>query len=599
MAARSARTRIRERALPRPAPPEPRATAVPRPALIAGLLFAGLWTVYVLNFRMLSAGDSLPTRLVPFSVLREGNLDLDEFSWERNALGRLPYYVHQAGEHIYSVTTIGTALAVTPLYILPAWWLASGGVGYDDVRARVLIVVMERIAAATLAALSASVLFLVLRRLTSWRWAFALALLYGIGTSTWSIASQALWPHAVSELCLVLLSAVLLTARPSRVALAGAGLVTALMLVNRPQTIVFALPALLFVWMHHRQHLLAFAAIPVLGASWMVAYNRAVFNGITGGYGGFRHFRHALLDGVAGLLVSPNRGLLVYTPIMVFACWAAVQVWRRPVPPWVRWLTIGLGAHLVLYGKFDEWWAGYTYGPRYFTDVLPVLMILLVYGLVPLAGSRAVQVIAAVLALYGVAVQAIGVYAADDRWNREPVPLEQKPERVWDWTDLQIVRAWRDGWRGGELASIVLGTITDPVAAEVKPLRVADLASTIVVDRLAPVVRRGEPVSGVITITNQGGAAWPAFSGEGVISARHLVFVLARWLSAGQPIPGSGDVLALPRSVAPGRTVRVPLRLAAPPTPGEVELELRMTQAIDGTRGLVSDNAVRVPVRVE
>ena len=39
---------------------------------------------------------------------------------------------------MYSVSTIGTALVVTPLYVLPAWWLAANGIGYDDVRARVV-----------------------------------------------------------------------------------------------------------------------------------------------------------------------------------------------------------------------------------------------------------------------------------------------------------------------------------------------------------------------------------------------------------------------------------------------------------------------------
>ena len=63
-----------------------------------------------------------------------------------------------------------------------------------------------------------------------------------------------------------------------------------------------------------------------------------------------------------------------------------------------------------------------------------------------------VRVLAVTFVLYGAAVQAIGVYCADDSWNREPVPLEQNPERVWDWSDLQIVRALRNGWRGGELA---------------------------------------------------------------------------------------------------------------------------------------------------
>src|SRR5262245_40062100 len=95
------------------------------------LLFLALLVIYVANFRMLAAGDSIPTRLLPFSLLREGNLNLDEFTWERNVQGRLPYYVHQPGPHIYSVSTIATSLVIAPLYVLPAWYLSAAGISYD------------------------------------------------------------------------------------------------------------------------------------------------------------------------------------------------------------------------------------------------------------------------------------------------------------------------------------------------------------------------------------------------------------------------------------------------------------------------------------
>jgi hypothetical protein len=565
----------------------------------AAAVFAGLFAVYVLNFRVMSVGDSLPTRVLPFSVLREGNFDLDEFGWPRDADGRLPYYVHQLGPHVYSVSTIAAGLIVTPLYVLPAWWLSSQHIGYDDVRARVVIVVAERIAAATLAALSASVLFVVLCGLTTTRWALFLTLVYGLGTSTWSISSQALWPHALSALCIVLLSWVLLRARPSRAALLGAGVVVAVMLANRPQMIAFALPALLFVWMHRRWDALIFAAPSAVGGAFVLAYNRATFGGFTGGYGGLGHFNTPLLSGLSGLLLSPNRGLFVYTPLLAFAFWGAVRAWRTDSPPWVRWLTVGLGLHLVIYAKFDEWWGGYTFGPRYFTDVLPVLTILLVYGLVPLCRRRAMQVAAALLAVYGVGVQAIGTYAADDRWEREPIPLERSPERVWDWSDLQIARALHGEWRGLELAHLMVDAFRDPVPARIVPLTPAQLANAIEMRDVPAVVRPGERIHAVATLANRSDTAWPAFSGEGVMNARNLVFLLVRWLDHGSAVAGAGDVIPLPEDLAPGERVEIPVAITAPRARGPLQLELRVTQAVDGTHGLVSDDTTRVPVRIE
>lgn len=564
------------------------------------LILCVLLPIYIVNFRLTGAGDSLPTRVLPFSILREGNLNLDEFTWSPRNDGRMPYYVRRGGEHVYSVSTIGTALVVTPLYVLPAWWLSANGVGYDDVRARVVIVAMERISAALLTALSASVLFVVLRRLTTHRWALALTFIYALGTSTWSISSQALWPHALGELCLVVLTAIFLSAAPSRAALMMAGLVVALMLANRPQMAVFALPALLFVWQHHRRQVLWFVAVPLVGGVLLLAYNMAVFSRVTGGYGSLRHFSGPLFEGLFGLLISPNRGLLVYTPIMLFAVWGAVQVWRvSTAPPWLRWLTVGVALHVLVHAKFDEWWAGYAYGPRYFTDVLPAMIIFLVYGLVPLCRTPAMRAVVAVLALYGIGVQAIGVYAADDRWNRDPVPLEVRPVRVWDWGDLQIMRALHNGWRAGELLPVMMDAFRDPVPARIAKLSEADLASDIGARGLPTQLPRGGTATGVVDVTNRGSAAWPAFTGDGVINSRHLMFLLVRWLANGRALEGVGDVVALPLNVSPGETVEVPISVTAPSVPGNFELELRVSQAVDRRRGRIGLNALRLPMRVQ
>jgi len=594
----------RKRRVGQPASGKTAAVAAPGPraATLALLLFGGLLAVYTLNFRLLGAGDSFPTRVLPFSVLREGNVDLDEFHWERGPDGRLPYYVHQSindPHHIYSVSTIASALVVTPLYVLPAWWLAANGVGYDDVRARVIIVAMERFSAASLTALSASLLCVVLLRLTTWRWALVLTVIYALGTSTWSIASQALWAHGLAELCVVILCAIFLAPEMSRAGAVGAGLAAAVMVANRPQMIVLAALALGFLWVHHRRHVIAFAAIPAIVGAILFAYNRSVFQHVTGGYGSLGHFDGALLPGLAGLLASPNRGLFVYTPIMLFAVWGAVQVWRVGAPHWLRWLTIGVALHVFVHAKFAEWWAGYAYGPRYFTDVLPALTLFLVYGVTPWCRRWPAQMLVGALALYGVAVQAIGVYAADDRWNREPVPLEHKPDRVWDWGDLQIVRALRNGWRAGELAPVMLDAFRDRVPARVAPLTVDDLTSVIAIWKLTGDVRRGAPVTALVQITNRSAVAWAGFSGEGAISSRYLVGLLARFLDRGRQLPGVGDVIILPQNLSPDETVYLPLSLTAPPVAGQFKLELRITQVLDGAHGLVGRETRRIWIRVE
>ena len=557
-------------------------------------LFVVLLAVYLSNLRVLSAGDSIPTRLLPFSIIREGNLNLDEFGWLWS--DRLPYYVRFREGHLYSGTTVATSLLLAPLYLAPAWVLSAYDVPYDDVRARLLIVAMERLCAASLTALSASLLYLVLGRLVKWGWALALALTYALGTNAWAISSQALWSHTLNGLALVVLSALFLRRDCSITAAVLAGLTAAVTLANRPQMLGFVLLASLFVWNHHRRRFVAFAALPVLGALLVAVYNLRVFNVLAGAYVKFDNFSTPLLTGLAGLLFSPNRGLFVYTPIMVFAFWGAIRVWRTPAPAWLRYLAVGLAAHLVLYAKFNEWWAGYTFGPRYMTEMMPVLCLFLVYGLVPWCRSRAAHVFVALLIVYGVAVQAVGVYWDDDDWNRTPVPLQMRPARVWDWSDWQVVRAARSGFKGSELAGVLRDSFSDSTPAFLSPLTREDLASEFQVLGAPTTLPTGGTTSIEASITNRGAQSWPAFAGD--LRVRYLVFLIVRWFAEEQPLAGVGDVLWLPQNLAPGDSLKMSVPLQAPSAPGHYEVELRITQALDGSRGISSSDAYRFPVTV-
>lgn len=116
-----ARARAREQKRRDAAPSVSLAETQTNIRFIAAILFIVLVVVYLGNLRLRAAGDSFATRVLPFSVLREGNFDLDEFTWDRTRRGRLPYYVRRrkGDDHTYASAPIATALLVTPLYFAP------------------------------------------------------------------------------------------------------------------------------------------------------------------------------------------------------------------------------------------------------------------------------------------------------------------------------------------------------------------------------------------------------------------------------------------------------------------------------------------------
>ena len=162
-------------------------------ASMPAILFCAFMILYQANGVTKWSGDTLPARYLPLSILREGNFDLNEFPF-LYAHG-LPYYLRQLNNRYVSNYPVGPAIASLPFYLIPA----MGAVPPTDR----LIEDLEKLAAASMVALSACILYLVLRCLASLRLSLLLTVIYALGTSSFSVSSQALWQHGPSQLALV------------------------------------------------------------------------------------------------------------------------------------------------------------------------------------------------------------------------------------------------------------------------------------------------------------------------------------------------------------------------------------------------------------
>jgi hypothetical protein len=395
--------------------------------------------VYNLNCRVIQGGDTVPARLLPFALWRAGSVDLDSVAGLASIVppGK-PYheaywlYRSPAG-HLYSTYPIVTPVLVAPLYAPAAAFLAWKG--WEPWRLQNTSLRMEKLAASLLAALSVGLFYLVARRSAARSRAILAAVAYGFATGTWVISSQALWLHGMGELLAVcaLLAA---TARATAGSLIAAGLAAGLLAVNRPPDAALAAGVLVYLLVRHRRRALWAAGSAAVAAVPFVLYNLAVFGHWAGGYAwavGHDHpfLSHPLLPGLAGELLSPGKGLLVFSPFLAFLACRAVPARvpkadsrttaaggalpaQRPVPApdsRDRLLELAVAAaflvQLYIFGRAD-YRAGACYGPRYLTDFLPVLVWLLVPVVARLRGWGLRGFAAAVAA--GIAIQAVGAF---------------------------------------------------------------------------------------------------------------------------------------------------------------------------------------------
>jgi hypothetical protein len=136
--------------------------------IFAGFLLLLLLVVYNSNFRTIHTDDSFPARYLPFSLLLNHNLYLDQWVQPRLAQPLGPggaYFVHESHGHWMSGYPIMTPVLVTPLYVLPAWWISrqSPPLPPNSLGYALIADTMEKLSASLIAALSGALLFLVLR----------------------------------------------------------------------------------------------------------------------------------------------------------------------------------------------------------------------------------------------------------------------------------------------------------------------------------------------------------------------------------------------------------------------------------------------------
>jgi hypothetical protein len=417
-------------------------------------LFLGVGFVYNLNLRGISSGDNVPGSLLPFALVVDHRLTFDRYNeWFRARNGEDPYFFQVVRGHAYSRYPIALPLLVAPAY-LPAL-MALGAREWPTEAIVWAALRLEKLAGSALAALAVVAFFLLALRLTDAApTALLLSLVFAFATPTWSISSQALWQHGGSELAVLLgLTALHSHQRSGNGrAAAAAGTCAGLAAAIRPTGLLFVL-AVYAYWLSVRPRRIrpvAWFSVPVIliGAA-VAACNLWIFGDVRGGYA--YPMNGAFWRGLAGILASPSRGLLVFCPFFGFAVVGAVR-WARGGRPdaavYLPALTFTALYTLVL-AFWPIWWGGDSYGPRLMTEVAAPATLLLLPAWSWITRRPAARALFAASTVYAAGLQAVGAfwYPKGD-WPNTPVKLADDPRRLWDWRDNQV---WRCLGAGPEL----------------------------------------------------------------------------------------------------------------------------------------------------
>lgn len=291
--------------------------------------------------------------------------------------------------------------------------------------------------------------------------AVCVAFVWLFGTQVFSTLSRALWSDTWG-VALCVASLWLLVRAEARRAPVPAVLLASLcgvLYFVRPSYASHIMALTAYIGLRHRAALWRF--VPT-GAAWVglfVAYSEGVYGLLQPPY--YRTLSTRLSaagmpEGLAGLLLSPGRGLFVYVPVLAAVTIAIAALWPRIRPRRHAVLGIVLAAWVVVSSSaWGQWWGGGSFGPRVLSSALPGFLLLGVLALRATRRARgglALRIAFGATAAVGIVIHTVGAWhGAPQLWNVFPRYIDQSPERLWS-------------WRGNPLAEIAEERARAPLA---------------------------------------------------------------------------------------------------------------------------------------
>lgn len=454
------------------------------------LVFCTCLFVYLANGETISSTDNDSSSLLAFNWLDNHSLNFDIFrdgyryrSDNRHGANGIPhFFVESTNGHLSSTYPIGNAILTFPIYCLffvgikitefyqgfvlgnPIDLLRLADPAFEEP-----LQDYQKFAAAGVASFSTVVFYLANRLKFDEAIALLSTFIFAFATSTWMIGSQGLWQHGSSNLAVLCIIFCLLKANRTqgknrKILLVLTGVFCGLLPGIRSTSLLYSIAAIAYAFFIYRKeafYLLLGLPSALISASWNIYYfGFSLSKLVVGGYSRFSDKNVSFVSsyysltlkqfftGFWGLLISPSRGILVFTPVSLLAIPGAWQVWQGRVGKDEKLflcLTIAAIGIFLQYCFFKVWAGGSCYGPRYLTDILPIACFLISYCL---AGwvekwhqgkhklfSVKLAILTLLIAL-STFTQTVGAFGTTN-WDGVPRPT---PERIWQLHDSQIER---------------------------------------------------------------------------------------------------------------------------------------------------------------
>jgi hypothetical protein len=452
------------------------------------------------------SGDTTPNSLIGFNWLFNHTLNFDNFrngylygaikACGTECVGmNTPYFFKEAPNgHLVSVYPAGSAIITFPLYFCFFCYLKLKILLHNllfstpfilpdiaDPAFETYRITFEKLASNISTSLSVVIFYLCLNLKFNIPVALITSFIYAFATNTWTTSSQALWQHGASNLVTVsallcLLKANRANQKEKHLLLILCGFFCGLLPGIRPTSLLFSITFITYsIFAYRMDSLFLLIGLPSILTTLFWNLNRFGFtfenlikpsNILIGRYAVFSDsFLSSLYNfspqqfcqSFLGVLISPTRGLFIYSPVTLFAFPGANKVLKLARfgkdEKLISCLLIGSLIILFQFGFYTQWHGGWSYGPRLMTDLLPTMCFLIAYcldHLFSLSENYLSQVskifrvgvigLLVITIIYSTFTQVVGSFGFNP-WDAVPVSSTIVQSRLWSWRDSQIERS--------------------------------------------------------------------------------------------------------------------------------------------------------------
>lgn len=438
--------------------------------LLCGVIFFIAFIIFIAA-PITQVADSNYSMMLSQSLLDQGSFRLDSYKIPRFKPNEkpgishtgYPYQIEVINGHLYYYFPPGSSVLSVPFVAIMNLFDISavnpdGSYNFEGE------VKIEKSLSALLMATLITIFFITAKQLLPLTWSLIVAIGAALGTQVLSTASRALWSDTWGIFLLSIVLFMLIRNELGKKSFHPVVLATILSWTYfvKPTYSISIFVITVFTFLFYRRIFICYCLTGMIWFGIFVGYSWYYFGKWLPSYYSASRLcvSETFLIALTANLVSPARGLLIYSPFILFILYLLWRHYRYVVHKRLLWTgIIVFFLHLITVSSFPHWWAGHSFGPRFMIGVLPWEILLSIIGIHAMISSWQQQafksnyrlsilpavekikiIIGTLLLITSIFINWRGAYAPPTwRWNVDPVGVDQHPERIWDWRQPQFL----------------------------------------------------------------------------------------------------------------------------------------------------------------